>query len=197
MNTVIQSVLAPRTCSSYLSYFNEWKAFAQRRQYKERKPTAEQFIEFLQRIFDRTKGGSTVRTARGAVEAIAAENGWKTKPFWVEQVMCFCKGAVQIKPTIPKPPVTFLGWEALATIKQVEVPAKLLQAKTLFLAMLLGPWRLAETLTLRPNRLRKVDNRLFCMVQAKEGRGKLSWQMLEDAQDKRICPVWHVQQMAT
>ncbi len=192
---MIQAALASTTRASYLSYFEEWCAFCGNPG-KAENPEPDDLLEFLARINERAQSGKTVQAARAAIEAMAAERGWNTEKFHPERVLRFCRGAVRLKPAHPKPPVTFSGIEALRQVKATPCPAALRRARALFLAMLLGPWRLAETLTLRASRIKVLDQRAYCLVQAKEGRGALTWRVLEPARDPAWCPVRAIREMA-
>jgi len=67
--------------------------------------------------------------------------------------------------------------------------------KALFLTMLLGPWRLADALTMRASLIDDIDGSLYCVLQPKEARGRLEWRVLEPTVNHNIDPVRHVRKL--
>jgi len=67
--------------------------------------------------------------------------------------------------------------------------------KALFLTMLLGPWRLADALTMRVSLIDDIDGSLYCVLQPKEAKGRLEWRVLEPTMNRNIDPVRHVRML--
>ena len=67
--------------------------------------------------------------------------------------------------------------------------------KALFLTMLLGPWRLADALTMRVSLIDDIDGSLYCVLQPKEAKGRLEWRVLEPTVNPTIDPVTHVRRL--
>ena len=61
--------------------------------------------------------------------------------------------------------------------------------------MLLGPWRLADALTMRVSLIDDIDGSLYCVLQPKEAKGRLEWRVLEPTANHNIDPVRHVRMM--
>lgn len=63
------------------------------------------------------------------------------------------QGAMWMQPLLPTLPVTFDAAEALRQAAQRAVPLEMEMTKTMFLLMILGPWRPADVLAMCPQPL--------------------------------------------
>ena len=95
-----------------------------------------------------------------------------------------------MQPLLPTLPVTFDAAEALRQAAQRAVPLEMEMemTKTMFLLMILGPWRLADVLAMCPSAIILEDDASYCALQTKGGRGEYEWQVVEPC-DNKIHPV--------
>ena len=101
------------------------------------------------------------------------------------------QGAMWMQPLLPTLPVTFDAAEALRQAAQRAVPLEMEMemTKTMFLLMILGPWRLADVLAMRPSAIILEGDASYCALQTKGGRGEYEWRMVEPCDNKIIHPV--------
>lgn len=96
---------------------------------------------------------------------------------------------MRLQPQLPTLPVTFDASEALMQAAQSETLPEMEQGKTMFLLMILGPWRLADVLAMRPSAMIPKGDAYYCALQTKGGRGNFEWRVIEPCDNKAICPV--------
>ena len=101
------------------------------------------------------------------------------------------QGAMWMQPLLPTLPVTFDAAEALRQAAQRAVPLEMEMemTKTMFLLMILGPWRLADVLAMRPSAIILEGDASYCALQTKGGRGEYEWRVVEPCDNKIIHPV--------
>ena len=90
------------------------------------------------------------------------------------------QGAMRTRPQLPTLPVTFDAADALRRIAQKSTPVEMETAKTMFLLMILGPWRLADVLAMRPSAIIPRGEAYYCALQTKGGRGEYEWVLHND-----------------
>ena len=101
------------------------------------------------------------------------------------------QGAMWMQPQLPTLPVAFDAAEALRQAAQRAVPLEMEMemTKTMFLLMILGPWRLADVLAMRPSAIILEGDASYCALQTKGGRGEYEWRVVEPCDNKIIHPV--------
>ena len=101
------------------------------------------------------------------------------------------QGAMWMQPLLPTWPVTFDAAEALRQAAQRAVPLEMEMemTKTMFLLMILGPWRLADVLAMCPSAIILEGDASYCALQTKGGRGEYEWRVVEPCDNKIIHPV--------
>jgi hypothetical protein len=126
-------------------------------------------LQYLLEVHQRTSTGRTVAKARAAIEAGAIEKRWDATPFRADIVHRFVQGAQKSKPSEPKPPVTFDAAELLRCLAQHPPSEGEKLARAALLAMVTGPWRLADAMSLRPSKLKTVNDLLLSRCDAADG----------------------------
>ena len=175
----------------YSAYAAEWRRFAEERGVEAGNPPPEEVLEWLLHVQQRTRSGRTVGKARAAAAHWATESGSCVAPFRDPTVDLFCTAACRLKPATPMLQCVFDVPELLsrlALVPGVQCPGGV-QTRAALLAMLLGPWRLADVLSARPSRVTRRGSQVYFLLQPKEERGGLQWRVQDVATDPRVCAV--------
>jgi len=139
--------------------------------------------------------GRAVEAKRSALRKSAEVRGYKTDAYDAPLVRELIHGAIRTKPSLPRPPITFSGAVALKAVAATPTPPDMELGKALFLTMLLGPWRLADALTMRVSLIDDIAGSLYCVLQPKEAKGQLEWRVLEPTVNHNIDPVSHIRRL--
>lgn len=186
---LIRAARAPTTWRKYDAQWAQFAGYCEAHGAQASAPTEQLVIGFLTDESARMRTGRAVEAKRAALRKSAEIRGYDCRVFDAPLVNELVHGAVRSKPSLPKPPVTFSGAAALRAAAATATPLDLEVAKTLFLVMLLGPWRLADALSMRNNLIDDIDGTLYCVLQPKEARGALEWRVIEPMDDAGLDPV--------
>jgi len=193
-----QLLRAARAPSTWRKYDNQWAQFAgycAAKRVSIEDPPLQTILDFLTEESKRMRTGRAVEAKRSALRKSAEVRGYKTDAYDAPLVRELVHGAIRTKPSLPRPPITFSGAAALRAVATTPTPPQMEIGKALFLTMLLGPWRLADALTMRVSLIDDIDGSLYCVLQPKEAKGRLEWRVLEPTANPNIDPVRHVRML--
>lgn len=121
------------------------------------------------------KTGVALHEMRAGIVASAKLRQLDSSIYETDTANKIIQGAMRMQPQLPTLPVTFDAAEALRQAALRAVPLDMEMAKTMFLLMILGPWRLADVLAMRPSAIIPKGDAFYCALQTKGGRGEYEW----------------------
>ena len=187
--TLARAALSKSTWQKYDNAFKQWVTYCITNHITVPTATAQDFEKFLIQKVQEVKTGVALREMRAGIIASGKLRQLDTTIYETNKVNQLIQGAMRTRPQLPTLPVTFDAADALRRIAQKSTPVEMETAKTMFLLMILGPWRLADVLAMRPSAIIPRGEAYYCALQTKGGRGEYEWRVVEPCDNKSICPV--------
>ena len=184
-----RAALSKSTWAKYDNAFRQWTAYCLSIQKTVPTASAQDFEKFLVQKSKEVRTGVAIREMRAGIVASAKLRKLDATIYETDTANRIIRGAMRMRPQLPTLPVTFDAAEALRRATQVESPANMEMGKMFFLLMILGPWRLADVLAMRPSAIIPRGEAYYCTLQTKGGKGDFEWQVVEPCNNKAICPV--------
>lgn len=187
-----RAALSKSTWAKYDNAFRQWTAYCLSIQKTVPTASAQDFEKFLVQKSKEVRTGVAIREMRAGIVASAKLRKLDATIYETDTANRIIRRAMRMRPQLPTLPVTFDAAEALRRAAQVESPANMEMGKTFFLLMILGPWRLADVLAMRPSAIIPRGEAYYCALQTKGGKGDFEWRVVEPCNNKAICPVVHL-----
>ena len=189
VGTLTRAALSKSTWAKYDNAFRQWATFCIASSKSVPTATAQDFEQFLVKKAREVKTGVALREMRAGIVASAKLRQLDSSIYETDTANKIIQGAMRMQPQLPTLPITFDAAEALRQAAQRAIPLEMEMAKTMFLLMILGPWRLADVLAMRPSAIIPRGDAFYCALQTKGGRGEYEWRVVEPCDNKNICPV--------
>ena len=189
VGALTRAALSKSTWAKYDNAFRQWASFCIASNKSVPTATAQDFEQFLVKKAREVKTGVALREMRAGIVASAKLRQLDSSIYETDTANKIIQGAMRMQPQLPTLPVTFDAAEALRQAALRAVPLDMEMAKTMFLLMILGPWRHADVLAMRPSAIIPKGDAFYCALQTKGGRGEYEWRVVEPCDNKNICPV--------
>ena len=177
------------TWAKYDNAFRQWAEFCINSKKTVPAATEQDFVDFLVQKSKQVQTGVALREMRAGIIASAKIRQLDVSIYETDTVNKIIHGTMRLRPQLPTLPVTFDATEALRRAVQPETLPNMILGKTMFLLMILGPWRLADVLAMRPSTIIPKGDAYYCALQTKGGRGNYEWRVVEPCDNAAICPV--------